>query len=70
MGMRATSTCQLVLEDVQVPRSQVLGAPGDGFKIAMQSLDCGRIGIAAQATIKQIFKKIRIHFLKKVIRNF
>ncbi|XP_034116565.1 short-chain specific acyl-CoA dehydrogenase, mitochondrial [Drosophila albomicans] len=50
MGMRATSTCQLTLDDVAVPQSQVLGAPGSGFKIAMESLDCGRIGIAAQAT--------------------
>ncbi|KAH8311409.1 hypothetical protein KR044_006173, partial [Drosophila immigrans] len=50
MGMRATSTCQLTLDDVVVPQSQVLGAPGSGFKIAMASLDCGRIGIAAQAT--------------------
>ncbi|KAM8704624.1 hypothetical protein ACLKA7_009135 [Drosophila subpalustris] len=50
MGMRATSTCQLTLDDVAVPQSQVLGTPGGGFRIAMESLDSGRIGIAAQAT--------------------
>jgi len=66
MGMRATSTCQLVLEDVQVPRSQVLGAPGDGFKIAMQSLDCGRIGIAAQATgIAQAALELAVDYSQK-----
>ncbi|ALC45793.1 Arc42 [Drosophila busckii] len=50
MGMRASSTCQLTLDDVPVPQSQILGELGGGFKIAMQSLDCGRIGIAAQST--------------------
>ncbi|EDV49413.1 short-chain specific acyl-CoA dehydrogenase, mitochondrial [Drosophila erecta] len=66
MGMRATSTCQLVLEDVQVPRSRVLGAPGDGFKIAMQSLDCGRIGIAAQATgIAQAALELAVDYSQK-----
>ncbi|XP_017111271.1 short-chain specific acyl-CoA dehydrogenase, mitochondrial [Drosophila elegans] len=66
MGMRATSTCQLVLEDVAVPRSRVLGAPGDGFKIAMQSLDCGRIGIAAQATgIAQAALELAVDYAQK-----
>ncbi|XP_017098670.2 short-chain specific acyl-CoA dehydrogenase, mitochondrial [Drosophila bipectinata] len=68
MGMRATSTCQLVLEDVHVPRSRVLGNPGDGFKIAMQSLDCGRIGIAAQATgIAQAALELAVDYSQKRI---
>jgi alkylation response protein AidB-like acyl-CoA dehydrogenase len=50
MGMRSTSTCELVLEDVKVPRSHVLGQIGEGYKIAIESLNEGRIGIAAQMT--------------------
>ncbi|SPP84453.1 short-chain specific acyl-CoA dehydrogenase, mitochondrial [Drosophila guanche] len=66
MGMRASSTCQLVLEDVQVPQSQVLGGRGAGFKIAMQSLDCGRIGIAAQATgIAQAALELAVDYSQK-----
>lgn len=66
MGMRATSTCQLTLDDVTVPQSQVLGAPGGGFKIAMQSLDNGRIGIAAQATgIAQAALELAVDYAEK-----
>jgi butyryl-CoA dehydrogenase len=49
MGLRASSTVQMVFEDARVPASQVLGEVGSGFKIAMHTLDGGRIGIAAQA---------------------
>lgn len=49
LGLRASSTVQLVFEDLRVPASQMLGSEGEGFKIAMQTLDGGRIGIAAQA---------------------
>ena len=49
LGLRASSTVQLILEDVRVPASQLLGELGSGFKIAMHTLDGGRIGIAAQA---------------------
>ena len=49
MGIRGSSTCELVLEDVQVPKENLLGEIGKGFKIAMMTLDGGRIGIAAQA---------------------
>jgi butyryl-CoA dehydrogenase len=49
LGLRASSTVQLVFEDARVPASQVLGEVGSGFKIAMHTLDGGRIGIAAQA---------------------
>ena len=49
MGIRASSTCELVLNDVKVPKENLLGEVGQGFKIAMQTLDGGRIGIGAQA---------------------
>ena len=49
MGIRASSTCELVFEDFAVSAANRIGAEGDGFKIAMTVLDTGRIGIAAQA---------------------
>lgn len=49
MGIRGSSTCELVMEDCIVPKENLLGKLGKGFKIAMQTLDGGRIGIAAQA---------------------
>jgi butyryl-CoA dehydrogenase len=49
LGLRASSTVQLVLEDLRVPAAHVLGEVGSGFKIAMHTLDGGRIGIAAQS---------------------
>ena len=49
MGMRGSTTAELVLEDVRVPASNRLGEEGQGFRIAMQVLDVGRIGIAGQA---------------------
>ncbi len=49
MGMRATDTTELLFEDVFVPDENLLGERGDGFRIALSSLDGGRIGIAAQA---------------------
>lgn len=49
MGMRASHTAQFCLENYRVPAADRLGAEGDGFKIAMVTLDAGRIGIAAQA---------------------
>ena len=49
MGIRGSSTCQIVLTDCEVPAANLLGAPGEGFKVALNTLDGGRIGIAAQA---------------------
>lgn len=49
MGIRASSTCNLILEDVRVPREHVLGEVGGGFKLAMNMLDGARIGISSQA---------------------
>lgn len=49
MGLRASSTCELVFDNVHVPVENRLGAEGKGFKIAMATLDGGRIGVGAQA---------------------
>lgn len=49
LGIKASGTSQLIFEDCRVPVQNRLGAEGEGFKIAMQTLDGGRIGIATQA---------------------
>uniref|UniRef100_A0A2K5QBZ5 Short-chain specific acyl-CoA dehydrogenase, mitochondrial n=1 Tax=Cebus imitator TaxID=2715852 RepID=A0A2K5QBZ5_CEBIM len=49
LGIRASSTANLIFEDCRIPKDSILGEPGMGFKIAMQTLDMGRIGIASQA---------------------
>ena len=48
LGIRASSTCELILEDCCVPEANVLGEPGKGYKIAIETLNEGRIGIGAQ----------------------
>lgn len=49
MGIRSSPTCELVFENCRIPVDRLLGKEGEGFKIAMKTLDGGRIGIAAQA---------------------
>ena len=49
MGIRGSSTCELIMEDCVIPKDRLLGKQGKGFAIAMKTLDGGRIGIAAQA---------------------
>jgi len=49
MGLRASDTAELIFEDCRVPSENLLGEEGDGFRIAMASLDGGRIGIASQS---------------------
>lgn len=49
MGIRGSATCELIFEDCIVPKENLLGRIGDGFRIAMKTLDGGRIGIASQA---------------------
>jgi alkylation response protein AidB-like acyl-CoA dehydrogenase len=48
LGIRASSTCELILEDVRIPKENVLGETGKGYKIAIETLNEGRIGIGAQ----------------------
>src|SRR3954463_13525037 len=48
LGIRASSTCELILEDCRVPKENVVGDPGKGYKIAIETLNEGRIGIGAQ----------------------
>lgn len=49
LGLGASETCQVALDNVFVPDDQVLGAPGDGYALAMSTLELGRLGIAAQS---------------------
>jgi butyryl-CoA dehydrogenase len=49
LGIRASSTCEIVLDDCRLPKDRLLGERGKGFRIALATLDGGRIGIAAQA---------------------
>ena len=49
MGIRASSTCELIMEDCRIPKENLLGKEGKGFALAMKTLDGGRVGIAAQA---------------------
>ena len=48
LGIRASSTCELIMEDLRVPKENVLGEAGKGYKIAIETLNEGRIGIGAQ----------------------
>lgn len=76
MGIRGSATCELIFEDVFVPEENLLGKIGEGFKIAMKTLDGGRIGIASQAlgiasgaleeTIK--YTKERIQFGRSIAK--
>ena len=49
MGLRASNTVELIFEDCRVPRENLLGREGQGFQVAMNALDSGRIGISSQA---------------------
>ncbi len=74
MGIRGSSTCELVFEDCIVPKENLLGELNKGFKVAMTTLDGGRIGIAAQAlgiaqaSIDECVKytKERVQFGKRI----
>lgn len=74
MGIRGSSTSDLIFEDCIVPKENLLGKEGEGFKIAMKTLDGGRIGIASQAlgigegAIDEVIKytKERIQFGKRI----
>jgi butyryl-CoA dehydrogenase len=49
LGIKGSATCELIFENCRIPKENLLGKEGQGFKIAMKTLDGGRIGIAAQA---------------------
>ncbi|XP_035221189.1 short-chain specific acyl-CoA dehydrogenase, mitochondrial-like [Stegodyphus dumicola] len=63
LGIRGSSTCNLIFEECRIPKDNLLGQPGEGFKIAMMSLDAGRIGIAGQALgIAQAALDCAVHY--------
>ncbi|XP_052898860.1 short-chain specific acyl-CoA dehydrogenase, mitochondrial-like [Anopheles moucheti] len=66
LGIRGTSTCDLILENVRVPAANVLGTVGGGMRIAMKQLDRARIGIASQALgISQAALETAIEYAKQ-----
>ena len=68
MGIRSSSTAELIFNDVKVPKENLLGKEGQGFKIAMATLDGGRIGIASQALgiAQGAYAKERVQFGKPI----
>lgn len=63
LGLRASDTTDILLEDCRVPAANLLGAEGDGFTIAMAALDSGRIGIAAQSVgVAQAALDAAVHY--------
>ena len=74
MGIRGSSTCELIMEDCVIPKDRLLGKQGKGFNIAMATLDGGRIGIAAQAlgigegAVNEVIKytQERVQFGKRI----
>jgi short-chain 2-methylacyl-CoA dehydrogenase len=50
LGIRASSTCELILDDCRVPKANIIGEVGQGYKVAIETLNQGRIGIGAQMT--------------------
>ena len=77
MGICASSTHEIIYDNCEVPKENLLGKEGEGFKIAMQALDCGRIGIGSQALgIAQgaldaavAYAKERVQFGKPIAAN-
>ena len=68
-GIRANPVSSIVLTDCRVPRANLLGREGDGFKIAMAGLDTGRVGIAAQAVgIAQAALDVSLKYAKERIQ--
>jgi alkylation response protein AidB-like acyl-CoA dehydrogenase len=66
LGIRASSTCELLLEDCHVPSANVLGDVGKGYKVAIETLNEGRIGIGAQMVgLAQGALDATIHYIKE-----
>jgi butyryl-CoA dehydrogenase len=69
MGLRASDTVELIFEDCRVPEENLLGKEGDGFVIAMASLDGGRIGIASQSVgLAQACLDVAVNYAKERIQ--
>ena len=69
MGLRASDTVELIFEDCRVPAENLLGQEGDGFIIAMASLDGGRIGIASQSVgVSQACLDAAVHYAKERVQ--
>lgn len=68
LGICGSSTTELVFDEVRIPAANMLGEEGKGFKVAMHTLDCGRIGIAAQALgiAQAAFEAARDYSLERV----
>ena len=77
LGIRSSDTCELYFDNVRIPKENLIGLEGDGFKIALSTLDGGRIGIAsqalgiAQASLESSIKyaKERVQFSKPIASN-
>ena len=77
LGIRSSDTCELYFDNVKVPKENLIGSEGDGFRIALSTLDGGRIGIAsqalgiAQASLESSVKysKERVQFSKPIASN-
>jgi alkylation response protein AidB-like acyl-CoA dehydrogenase len=77
LGLRASDTCQIAFDDVEVAADQMLGAPGNGYRIALHGLGASRIGVAAQAvgvaqaafTSAAAYAREREAFDKKLIEH-
>ena len=69
LGIRSSDTCELYFDNVQIPKENLIGSEGDGFKIALSTLDGGRIGIASQALgIAQASLEASINYAKERIQ--
>lgn len=77
MGLRGANVSELIFQDCRVPKSNLLGKEGEGFKIAMAALDGGRIGMASQAVgiaegaidLAVAYAKERVQFKKSISAN-
>ena len=69
MGLRGTQNCDLVFEDCRIPKENLLGKVGEGFKMSMATLDGGRIGIAAQSVgIAQGAYEVAVAYAKQRVQ--
>ena len=77
LGHRTCDTCQIVLDGLEVPVGNMLGAPGSGLKVALSALDSGRIGVAAQSVgvaraafdAALAYARVRVTFGKPLIEH-